>query len=277
MKTFYLFIQTFVLIVFPAAYAAAGDLAPDMERILKKGKITVAIYYDDTPPFFMHDKKGDMFGLDIELARDIAVKLGVKLELNQEARTFDEVVELVYRKKADVAISMISNTLSRAVRVRFTDPYMVLYRALLINRLELARHKKKDEDIAAFLNNPGIKIGVIEGTSYVGFADEDFNRAKRVSYKEWPLAVKDVLEGRISAALYDEIEIKNWNRSHPESALYVQTLIMKDKKDPLSFAVSWEDKHLLAWLNLYLQAIRIDGTYDRLVKKYIGSEQWRKE
>jgi polar amino acid transport system substrate-binding protein len=172
---------------------------------------------------------------------------------------------------------MLSRTLSRAKLVRFTDSYIVLHRALLINRIILAKQKREYEDLLRILNNSGMKIGVIEGTSYVDFAKQDFPKALILLYKDWNSVIKDVLEGKITAVFYDDLEIKEFNHKNPDSALYLQTVIMKDKKDPLLLAVHWEDAHLLSWLNLYLQTIREDGTYDRLFKKYIESEQWQTE
>jgi ABC-type amino acid transport substrate-binding protein len=277
MKEILILIQAAIITLLFAAHVTAGNIAPDIEKIFKKGKITVAMYYEDTPPFFMHNKKGYLYGFDVDLAQDIARRMGVELEFNRSARSFDEVVELVNRRKADVAISALSSTLGRARLVRFTDSYIVLHRALLINRIELAKQKKRYDDPLQLLNDPEMKIGVIRGTSYVGFAKEDFPKAQILHYKDWNTVVKDVLEGKIIAVLYDDIEIKIWNRANPESALYLQTVIIKNKKDPLSFAVHWKDSHLLSWLNLYLQTIKEDGTYDRLIKKYIESEYWKTE
>ena len=49
---------------------------PDMRRILERGKLICAMYYNDIPPFFMHDDSGQLVGHDVELARDIADKPG---------------------------------------------------------------------------------------------------------------------------------------------------------------------------------------------------------
>jgi len=277
MKEILILIQTAIIILLFATHAVAGNIAPDIEKILKKRKITVAMHCEDTPPFFMRSKRGFFYGFDVELAQDIARRMGVELEFNRSASSFDEVVELIVRRKADVAISMLSRTLSRAKLVSFTDSYIVLHRALLINRIILAKQKMEYEGLLRILNNSGIKIGVIEGTSYVDFAKQDFPKALILLYKDWSSVIKDVLEGKITAVFYDDLEIKEFNRKNPDSALYLQTVIMKDKKDPLSLAVHWEDAHLLSWLNLYLQTIREDGTYDRLFKKYIESEQWQTE
>jgi ABC-type amino acid transport substrate-binding protein len=262
-----------VILLLCIASSVWAELPPDIERILKKGKITVAMYHEDIAPFFMHDREGTFYGFDVEMAKEVAKRMGVEPEFNRAPKTFDAVVEMVRQRKADVAISIISKTLSRALRVRFTDSYINLYKALVINRLEFAKKMRAWENILEALNETGIKIGVVEGTAYVGFAEEEFPNATIVKYKKWEMAIKNAVNGKIVAVFGDDIEVKNWNRSHPETGLYAQTMILKDKKDPLAFAVHWEDEHLLSWLNVFLQTLKNDGTYNRLLKKYITSEE----
>jgi ABC-type amino acid transport substrate-binding protein len=264
-----------VLLLLCPFLTAGEDYPPDIQRILERGKIIVAMYNEDVAPFFMHDREGNFFGFDVELARDIADNLDVDIEFNREAPTFDAVVDQVFRKKADVAVSMLSGTLERAKKVRFTDSYIILHQALLINRLQLARRKRKIKDPVRLLNHPGTRIGEIKGTSYVGFAMEDFPRAEHVHFDSWDDMVAAVLKGDIMALLYDEIEIQNWHHDNPEAALYLQTIIRKDRKDPLAIAVHWKDAQLQSWLNQYLNKIRLNGMMDRLVQKYIVSEKWR--
>lgn len=266
---------TFLLVgVLLSGVAYAEQLPSDMQRIRSNGKLVVAMYFEDVPPFFMHAKNGSFFGFEVELATDIAERLGVKVEFNRSAKTFDELINLVTEKKADIAVSMVSNTLARAMRVRFTDPYIVLHQSLLINRLKIAQAKGNETDVNAILNKKGVEIGVIEGTSYVAFAKKDYPNATIIPYKDWASVVKDVLSAKIFAVLYDEIEIRNWHKKNPEGALYVQTVIMENKEDTIAIAVNPEDEQLWVWLNLYLKQIKTDGTDKRLVGTYFQSEEW---
>lgn len=247
---------------------SASELDQEIQRIKRKGKITIAMHSVDVKPFFNVNEKGELVGFDVDIARDIASRIGVDLEFNRSAKTFDEVVELVANREADVAVSMLSNTLKRAMKVRFTEPYITLYRAIVVNRIELAKKKRLISDIFSALNLEGIKIGVIEGSSYVGFAKEDFPNATIAQYKEWDDVMDALLRGDIFAGQYDNNDTANWAYDHPESGLYIKTVLMKDKKDTLSFAVHHEDEYLLYWFNLYIQKIFDDGTYKRLMKKY---------
>ena len=269
----YLIIALMSVILF-AGTANSENMPSDMQRIIDNGKLVVAMYFEDVPPFFMTSKNGSLIGFEVDLANDIAKKLGVKVEFNRNTQTFDGLVDMVIERKADIAISMLSNTLSRAMRARFSEPYITLHQSFLINRLKIAQLKSIETKTERMLNNESIEIGVIAGTSYVAFAEKDYPRATIIPYKDWESIVKDVLNGKIYAVLYDEIEIRNWHKKNPEGALYVQTVIMENKEDPIAFAVNPEDDQLWVWLNLYLKQIKSDGTYNKLINKYFQSEDW---
>ena len=91
-------------------------LAPEFARIIERGELVVAVLGVDQPPFF-EERFGQLTGLDITLAGDIAKKLGVKVRFNRDAKTFDDVVSLLAKGQADLAVSKLSRTLPRAQEI----------------------------------------------------------------------------------------------------------------------------------------------------------------
>jgi len=249
---------------------------PDMERLERQGHIVVAVLAGEAPPFFMQDKQGKLFGLDIELAENLAEQLGLTIEYNREARTYDDVVRVISEGKADIAISNLSRTLKRSKIVRFTEPYIILYQTVLFNRLKAAQDRIL-VDPRKFLNQPHIKISTLANSSYMDFARECFPLATVVPYADSNLAVQDVLDGRIHAFIFDNIFTKNWHYNNPNTALFLQTLVMKENEDQIAFAVNWKDTHLLAWLELYLKNIKTNGFLQRLDEKYMEGDTWREQ
>jgi len=84
-----------VILLLCIAGSVRAELPPDIERILKKGKITVAMYHEDITPFFMHDREGTFYGFDVEIAKEVAKRMGVELEFNRDPKTFDAVVDFM--------------------------------------------------------------------------------------------------------------------------------------------------------------------------------------
>ncbi len=106
----------------------------EISEIVRRGTIVFAMTAADQKPFFYVDEvSGEFLGLDVELAYNIANKLGVRAVFNRDAQSFDAVD--VANAKADVAISKLSRTLKRAQLVLFRKPYITIRQALLRNRL----------------------------------------------------------------------------------------------------------------------------------------------
>ncbi len=225
-----------------------SKMPPDIARIKQRGELVVAMYYQDEPPFYMRDSNNELTGVDVEIARDIAEKLGVKLTLNRESKTYDDVVQAVVDRKVDIGVSTLSDTLERATTVSFTTPYWSLRQALLINRLKLSAYKDHPDfkKIELLLNQSGIEIGVIKGTSYVDFAKKLFPLATIVSYETLDQGVEDTKKTKLLAFLYDEVGVANWNKNHPEDSLFLKSDFITQTQDTLAIAVHWQDSHLLS-------------------------------
>ena len=257
------------------AFAIDGVMMPtDLQRIVDRGKMIVVMLRDDAVPFFMNDTAGRLFGFDIDLANDIARRLGVEVEFRREAKTYDDIVKLVAERRGDIAVSNLSRTIGRAKYVRYTEPYIVLHQTLLVNRLAVAR-QKRGLDPLKILNHPNVNIGTIGGSSYINFAKDAFPKATVVPYTDSEKAIQDVIDEKIIAFMFDNIVIKNWHFEHPDGALLLQTIMMKGKDDPISFAVPWDSTHFLSWLELYLKEIKNNGFLDELMDKFINNDQWR--
>jgi len=164
----------------------------------------------------MHDEKGNFYGLDVELAQDIAAKLGVEVEFKRDYSNFSGIVDGIARHEADVAITLLSRTPDRAKKVRFTKPYIILRQGLLISRIRMAQ-RPRHLTLMEILNDPGSEIGVKAGTSYVAFARQRFPLGVIREYPEWdPDIINAVLKGEVIAAFHDEIEIKKVVIGKPE-------------------------------------------------------------
>ena len=263
-----LFAGILTLGVVPQGIAAqTGEASPDMQRIMNRGKITVALINTDRYPFFFTAKKGGhLTGFDIDLAHDIASQLGVKVEFNRKAKTFDEVIDIVAKKEADLGISNLTTTLKRAKQVHFTKPYLMIKNYLLVNRKSLGRYRGLS--VGEMANRRGISILAEEGSSYVDFASRLFPLAKIIFYKDRERAIHAVLKNEVFALYESEDYATTLFKNTPELYLYLDYLAINSVKDPIAIAVHWENLHLLSWLDLYLKTERPNATLDDIFKKY---------
>lgn len=268
----------FLSMLVAAASPARAEPSSSIDRIRQKGVLTVAMFAEDVPPFFYKDEKGKLVGIDPVLAQDIAGKLGVEVVFNRSATTFDGVVDEVEAGRADIAVSLLSDTLDRAVRVNFSKSYVSVRQFLLINRLELGKLIAKDggggTDAAAIprmLNDSASNIGVIGGTSYVGFLREDFPKARMVEFETWDAMLAAVKAGQLVALMYDEIEIGNWRLADPAGSLELRPFHLAGHPDTIAIALNRNDPDLKAWIDLYLQKIEGNGYLASVLNTFLYS------
>jgi|JI10StandDraft_1071094.scaffolds.fasta_scaffold613298_2 polar amino acid transport system substrate-binding protein len=248
---------------------------PDIEKIKKKGFLTVALVHEHSPPFFMKDNKEEFFGLDVELAKRIAAELGVKIKFIDTAKSYDEAVTQVSDEIVDMAMCKLTSNVRRAQSVSFTKPYITLNHAILLNRIKNYDFNKEDINLVIeHMNQPTSTIAVVKGTAYVDYAKHDFPKAQIVQVDTVDQLFKAVVNGDVKFALKDESDVKTWIHLNPENSIRVKVVLNKNRKDPISIAVTWDKPYLLNWLNLFIDNENYDGHLESLKKYYLEGFEW---
>lgn len=249
-------------------FAQQQPVATEFQEILDRGKLIVAIHSVDQPPFFFVNNNNELVGFDIELAKGIAEELDVEIEFNRNAQGFNDLVDIVDRGEADMAISKLSRTLKRSRVINYSTPYIIFRQALVVNRLELAKKAPSNEDIPPFIKDFTGRLGVIANSSYVNYARKNFPRATIVELPTWNDVVDAVFAGDILAGYRDELEIKKIIKSRNDASLKVNSIIIKDEEDPIAIAIKRSNTQLLFWVNLYLDSLKHRVTADELLDRY---------
>jgi ABC-type amino acid transport substrate-binding protein len=234
-------------------------------KLVNQDTLTVSMIKFDRIPFIFTDSNGDLQGFDVELAKQLADKLGVEVKFLREANSFNEVVDLVADGKADIGISLLSRTLTRAQKVKFSNPYVILHPAILYNFSDPIFIKKKKPFEA--MKTPNIKIGEAAGTSYVEWAHELFPEAEISEYANWEEVFFAISNNEIQGTLYYELSISIFMQKHPELLLRLKTTKL-DIDDTVGIAVNRDNDQLLYWINLFLEVEKIKTTPRKLIEQY---------
>ena len=235
----------------PVRLASGALVAADIAQILQRGELVVAMTANDAPPFFYKD--GDkVVGTDVSLGEQIAAELKVPLRIDRSAKSFNEVVEIVARGDADLGLSRLSRTLTRAQSVLFSVPYLELKHALILNRLEFAKISR-DRPLPQVLRHFSGTLGVIAKSSFADFAVRNFPSAKIVTFPNWDGLVAAVKAGEVVAAYRDEFEVRRILKADPKLALTLRTVTLKDLNDYLSIAVGVRAPVLHRFVNQFLE------------------------
>lgn len=264
---------SFLLINF--AYAADETIInketdlqfPDIQKIVKSGKLVVGLPAVDRHLLFEADKNGELHGYYIDFAKKLAKELGVSVEFNRSSKSFNDLVDVVARDDVDVAICHLSKTLDRARKVLYADTDVTLYQTLVINRLWLVQHGKEmdNDDPVKIFAKEHPRVGVSPGTSYVEFAHDMFPNAIIKEYP-WPQSFTALMNGEVDAIFDDDFKIKEYLLRNPYLILKFRTIVLKDHPDFIAMAVSPKHGLFVYWLNRYLEINNIKMDANKLLQ-----------
>lgn len=232
----------------------AFALSPDLEAIRERGVLRVAVYGKDIPPFLVRTPQG-LDGVDANLARTVAARLGVRVVFDETAETFDQVVGKVFRGEADLGVSLLSASLARSLMVSFTDAYASVHPALLLNRLTYPRGRV-DFEAAAETSADAAElhaIGVLAGSVYSEYVGELFQKVQARSFPDSAAMLQAMKDGEIGAVLQSEIFLNQLLNADPSWSLRFRVEPIMDRLDPIACAVNWRSRGLLQWINLCLR------------------------
>jgi polar amino acid transport system substrate-binding protein len=210
------------------------------------------------PPFAYVDKNGNPDGFDVKSVDWIAKELGFKVK--HQPMDWDGIIPSLNARKIDMIASGLSVTEERAQKVAYTIPYWVIKQVLVV---------KEDSDLTPETAlDSGNKVGVQRGTSEAKWMEENLlgkgKKFELVYYDSAPLAVEDVLNGRIVAAAMDDAPAEDAVRKKPVKI--IGGFGMHDEE--FAYAVRKDDTELLNTLNEGLKRLMASPEWDELKKKY---------
>lgn len=166
---------------------AAGSV---LETIKKRGSIRVGM--STFVPWAMRDKNGELIGYEIDVAKQLAEDMKIKVEFVPTA--WDGIVPALLAGKFDVVIGGMTITPERNLTVNFTQPYANSGTHLVANK-ELAAGFKSLEDF----NKPDVVLAARRGATPATAAKRLMPKATLRQFDEDALALQEVLNGKAHA------------------------------------------------------------------------------
>src|SRR3989344_1074816 len=264
-KNFRFFSQFFVLVLFLLggvplfSFSKTHSVQPvpdSIQKIKDRGYLIVSMIRDDDPPYVMKNPQGQMIGIDISLAQDIAKNMGVDLKILRTATTYDDVVEQVFQGKADIGISNLSITLGRAEKVNYSIPYVSLKKTILLNRGHFFRTRQRENDSLESFFQKGHKLGVMKGSSYVEFSKMYFPKAEIAEYPTNEDLLHALDTQQIAGVFWDEFEMEKVIFLSPGGPIRYFVVKMNVPSDKSAMVLPKQDLDFLQWVDTFLELSR---------------------
>ncbi|MGW8392950.1 transporter substrate-binding domain-containing protein [Pseudoduganella sp. HUAS MS19] len=179
------------LLAVTALQASAADL---LQTVKARGTLKVAmegVY----PPFNFKEKNGELAGYDVDVARLVAGKLGVKLEF--VTSEWASILAGLASKKYDVIISQVGINPKREQVFDFSVPYIYSSPMLILR-------KDDNNNWTSLAQLKGKRVGAGQGSVY----EMQAKAVPGIDVKGYPAApeqLQDLALGRIDAALNDSL------------------------------------------------------------------------
>ena len=214
-------------------------------------------------PFSFINRSGKPDGLDIKALDWIAKEMGFNVK--HQPMNWNGIILRLNERKIDIIASGMTITDERKKEVAFTIPNWKLKQVLVA--------KKDTKLITETALADGNKIGVRRGTSEAKWIEEnlikkDGKKIELAYYNTFPLAVEDLLNGKIVAVAMNDIPANYYVKNKPVKIL--DDFGMPDTE--FAYAIRKEDTEFFSKVNEGLIRLMKSQYWNELVKTYI--EKW---
>ena len=214
------------------------------------------------PPYEMTTDDGGFEGIDVEMATEIANRLGLELQIDD--MDFDYALQAVQQGKSDIAMAGITVNKDRLVNMDFSNTYANGVQVVIV---------PEDSDIASIDDLNGKMIGVQRGTTgdmYCSADPEDggYGEDNVTKFDNGLTAVQNLISGKVDAVVIDNAPAQEFVAANPGLKILDTTFADED----YAIGVAKGNTQLLDAINSILADMEADGTTQNIISKYINAD-----
>jgi len=241
-----------------AASAGAAEADDELARIQKAGSIKVGVE-GTYPPVTYHDENGDLVGFDIDVAKAVAQKLGVKAEFVESE--WDSLLAGVDSGRLDTVINAVSITDEREEKYDFAGPYFYITRQVVV--------RTGNDDLHSLDDLKGKKVATNITNDYAPELEKLGVTIVPIETSEEAATL--VLSGRADFCMFNDTIFKEYLTQHPDAALSVAFRI-PGEVEKIGIPVRKGETRLQDAIQQALDELASDGTLAKISQQYYGAD-----
>ena len=237
-----------------------GESADDLlAQIKERGSIIVAME-GTWAPWTYHDEDDNLVGYDVEVAQNIAEKLGVEVEFIEGA--WDGLLAGLDAGRYDIMVNGVGVTEERAEKYNLSTPYAYNKTAVIV--------RGDYDEISSMEDLKGKKTANTISSTYA--AQAEAYGATVTGVDDLNQTIELLLSKRIDATLNAEVVFNDYKKEHPEADVKIATY--SDQVEEIAIPIRKGDDTvtLLDAVNDALDEMAKDGTLTELSEKYFGMD-----
>ena len=240
--------------------AASAKGSDDLlKTIQKRGTIIVGLEGDWAPWSYV-DENDELTGYDVEVAKAIADKLGVEIQI--VPGEWDGLFAGMDAGRYDMVVNGVEVTEERADKYDFSTPYAYIRTALIV--------KGDNDSIKTFEDLKGKKTANSIASTYMNLAESYGATCYGVSTLDETLTM--VLQGRVDATLNAIVSFTDYMAQHPDSNLKVVATTEEASNVATPMRKGDETASLREAVNKAIDELREDGTLSELSTRFFGED-----
>lgn len=210
------------------------------------------------PPFSMMKPDGSLAGFDIDIAQALCAHMGAQCELVQQE--WDGMIPALNVRKFDAIVASMTITDERKKVVEFTDPYYDVPSRWVAPVGGLVA-----TDPASLR---GKRIIVLRNSPRARYVLERYKDSEVLQTESETDVYRELLAGRGDIALGSSVVSGDAFLKRPEGHGFRQVGPMVPLGEGVGIAVRRDDSALRDRFNTALRAMRADGSYAKLERRY---------
>ena len=251
--------------------STTGDL---LDKIQERGELIVGTSPDFPPNEFIDSTKtgqAQYVGSDIELAKYIAKKMGVKLTI--KAASFDTVLANLQTEEIDLAITGLAYTPARAQQMEMSIGYNMTEdtggQAVIIAKKDADKYKK-------LTDLTGLKVAAQQGSIQQQYTEDQIPDAKLQSISSIDDGVALLKNGTVQAVACSEGTADEYIEKNSELAKLDELFNIDQDYAGNRVGAPLGEKRLMKEVNKILKEVNKKGLYEEWYKaaKKQSSEQF---
>ena len=229
-----------------------GDL---LAKVQEDGELLVGTE-GTYPPFTYHDESGKLTGFDVEIAEEIASRLGVKAKFMETQ--WDAMFAGLDSKRFDMIANQVGINEERMEKYDFSEPY--------ISSVAVLVTQKGNTDVKTFEDIDGLKSAQSLTSNYAEIAKS--NGAELVGVEGFNQAIELLNSKRVDVTVNDNLSVLDFLKQKPDANIQIVDEAGDAAQSGLMFKKGNET--LVEAVNEALKEMIEDGTYEKISDKWFG-------
>jgi cystine transport system substrate-binding protein len=228
-----------------------------LKNVKDQGKILIGTE-GTYAPFTYHDASGKLTGFDVEIAEEVAKRLGVKAEFKETQ--WDSLFAGLDAKRFDMIANQVGIRPDRQEKYDFSNPYISSSGVLIA--------AKDNDKVKSIADIKGLKSAQSLTSNYADMAKK--YGANIVGVDGFTQAVDLIASKRVDVTINDKIAFLDYKKKKPEAP--VKIVETETDVSRSGFMFRKNSMTLVDAVNKALKDMVADGTYKKISEKWFGED-----